>query len=86
MKTRHELKARAASISPTLQVGKEGITQGVIEELERQLKKSLLVKVKILKSAREKVDKRDIIRSLAELSGSELVEERGNTAVFCRKR
>lgn len=86
MKARHELKARAASISPTLQVGKEGITRGVIEELEKQLKKSLLVKVKILKSAREKVDKRDIIRSLAELSGSELVEERGNTAVFCRKR
>jgi RNA-binding protein len=86
MKARHELKARAASISPTLQVGKEGITRGVIEELEKQLKKSLLVKVKILKSAREKVDKRDIIRSLAELSGSELVEERGNPAVFCRKR
>jgi len=86
MKVRHELKGRAASISPTLQIGKEGITRGVIEELEKQLKKSLLVKVKILKSAREKVDKRDIIRSLAELSCSELVEERGNTVVFCRKR
>ncbi|NJD53472.1 MAG: YhbY family RNA-binding protein [Candidatus Methanoperedens sp.] len=82
---KQEKRAEATSIETTLQVGKSGIG-GVVEELKIQLKNRNMVKVKILKSAFAETGKKELAQELADLSGSELIEVRGNTAVFCRKR
>ena len=82
---KQEKKAEAASIEPTLHVGKSGIDV-VVEELKIQLKNRNMVKVKILKSAFIETGKKELAEKLAGLSNSELIEVRGNTAVFCRKR
>ena len=82
---KQEKKTEAASIEPTLHVGKSGI-ESVVEELKIQLKNRNMVKIKILKSAFAETGKKELAQKLADLSNSELIEVRGNTAVFCRKR
>ena len=73
-----------SALEPTLHVGKAGI-EGVVEELKIQLKGRKLVKVRFLRTAFIEGDKKDLMQKLADLSGSELIQTRGNTAVYSRK-
>ncbi|MDP2846488.1 MAG: YhbY family RNA-binding protein [Candidatus Methanoperedens sp.] len=57
----------------------------VKKELKKQMKRKKLVKLKFLKSAFVEVGKKELSEKLANLTGSELIEVRGNTAVFRRK-
>lgn len=82
---KQEKKSEAVYIEPTLHVGKSGI-EVVVEELKTQLKTKNIVKVKFLRSAFAQTGKKELAEKLADISGSELIEVRGNTAVFCRKR
>ncbi|HEX7628565.1 MAG TPA: YhbY family RNA-binding protein, partial [Candidatus Methanoperedens sp.] len=66
-------------------VGKSGIDV-VVEELNTQLQNQNLIHVKFLRSAFADTGKKELAEKLADLSNSELIEVRGNTAVFCRKR
>ena len=79
------LKRDAAHLTPLLNIGKNGVTDSVIEELLRQFKRNKLVKVKILKSALEDMDRKAIAGELAKRTGSQLVEIRGSSAVLYRK-
>ncbi|MDO8725649.1 MAG: YhbY family RNA-binding protein [Candidatus Methanoperedens sp.] len=81
---RQEHRKSATALEPALQVGKSG-TGAVVDELKIQLKKLKLVKVKFLKSAYFEGDKNELSEKLANMTGSELIEVRGNTAVFRRK-
>ncbi len=76
--------AEAQQIEVTLHVGKNGVTPATGDELKLQLKKRKLVKVRLLKASTETGDTSDQARQLAELSGGELVETRGHTAVYWR--
>lgn len=49
----YQLKSEANQISPILNIGKNGVTDTLIEELNKQIKANRLVKVRILKSAEE---------------------------------
>jgi RNA-binding protein len=50
-KQRAELRAKANELETTLMIGKEGITDALISELDRQLEARELVKGKVLESA-----------------------------------
>ncbi|UZE91734.1 MAG: YhbY family RNA-binding protein [Methanosarcinales archaeon] len=80
-KKAYKLKADATSLSPTVQVGKNGITKTIIEELRRQLKKMHLVKVKFPKSA-IRSERAELAQQLARSANAELIETRGMTAVY----
>lgn len=73
-----------SALEPTLHVGKAGI-EGVVEELKIQLKSRKIVKVRYLRTAFIEGDKKELMQKLADLSGSELIQTRGNTAVYSRK-
>ncbi len=81
---RQEHRKSATALEPALQIGKSGIG-AVVDELKTQLKNRKLVKVKFLKSAFFEGDKNELAEKLANMTGSELIEVRGNTAVFRRK-
>lgn len=81
---RQDYRKTATALEPALQVGKSGIG-AVVDELRTQLKSQKLVKVKFLKAAFFEGDRHELADRLANLTGSELVEVRGNTAVFRRK-
>jgi len=78
-----ELRGKAQQLRPTVQVGKEGITAAIIDELSRQLKKNRLVKVRLLSSF--EADRHESAERLAQISGSVLVEVRGKTVVLARE-
>lgn len=81
---RQEHRKSATAIEPALQIGKSGI-EAVVDELRTQLKNKKLIKVKFLKTALHDEDKYEMAEKLANMTGSELIEVRGNTAVFRRK-
>lgn len=80
------LKASGQSLSAAFQVGKSGITEGVVAELKAWLEREPLVKVKVLPGAREDADTKTLAQDLADRAGVVLVEIRGHTALFYRPR
>lgn len=80
----YQLKSDANKISPILNIGKNGITDTLIEELKKQIKANRLVKVKVLKSAEEGKDLKTIADELAEATKSTLIDVRGRTVVLYR--
>lgn len=82
-KQRSKLKALAANISPSFQVGKEGIGENMLKNLSDCLEKRELVKVSILENADG--EPRDIGCELAEKLGAECVIVIGRKAVLYRK-
>jgi RNA-binding protein len=75
-----ELRGKAQALPATVHIGKEGITQTIIDEIVKQLKKTKLVKVKLL-PALEK-DRDEAGSELAKATTSVLVEVRGRTVVL----
>ncbi|MFU8766569.1 MAG: YhbY family RNA-binding protein [Candidatus Methanoperedens sp.] len=81
---KQQYRAEATGLEPSINIGKSGIGN-VIEELKKQLKTGKMVKVKFLKSAFVETGKKELAEELADSTGSDLIELRGNTAVFRRK-
>lgn len=78
-------RAEAQQIDVTCHVGKNGVNDATVEELNAQLKKRKLVKVRLLKSATEGgAEDHTQAEKLASATHSTLIETRGHTAVFFR--
>lgn len=80
------LKAEAHDLPAVLQVGKAGLTEAVVAEIEARLKRDRLLKIRLLRSATESGDRKEIGKELAERAHAVLVEVRGNTVVLYRPR
>jgi RNA-binding protein len=80
----YQLKSEANQIDPILNIGKNGVTETLIEELSKQIKANRLVKVRVLKSAEEEKDVKAIAEEIATATRSTLIEVRGRTVVLYR--
>lgn len=70
----------------TARVGKAGLTDALINEIDCQLKSRKLVKVKVNRGlAENRDDRRALWDALAQSTDSKLVVMRGNIAVFTRQ-
>ncbi|MDK2781826.1 MAG: hypothetical protein PWR13_854 [Archaeoglobi archaeon] len=72
---------------PHVQIGKAGLSEGVIEEIKRQLEDRKVIKIRFMKSIakkREVVD--DLVREIAIRTGCEVEDIRGRTAVIRKVR
>lgn len=79
--SKKELVKRGSTIDPTIHVGKEGVSDGVIEEIKTQVKRSKLIKVKVLPAAGE--DIKDVAMDIETRAGVKCVETRGFTVLLC---
>lgn len=79
---RHELKEEG----PTIWVGKDGLTPGVAAQVENQLQRTKMVKIRILKSALASDTAKDIATRTAEQVDAALVEIRGHVFILYRRR
>lgn len=61
----------------TVNVGKKGLTESLINEINLQLEKRGVVKVKMLRSFRGDADRRELARMIEERVDGELVDLRG---------
>jgi RNA-binding protein len=76
-----QLRKEAHDLDVTVWVGKAGI-EAVVDELADQLDDRTLVKAKFLRAARGGTSTEELAAELAEAVGADLIETRGNTAVF----
>ncbi|ATZ61752.2 MAG: YhbY family RNA-binding protein [Methanosarcinales archaeon Met12] len=81
----YKLKSDAALLDPVMQVGKNGVTEMLADELKGQLKKMRLVKVKFLRSATDGAGIEQVAQQLSQATKSELIEIRGRTAVYFKR-
>lgn len=80
----YKLKSEANQLTPILNIGKNGVTETLIEELNKQIKANRLVKVRVLRSAEEEKDVKEIAEEIANATRSTLIEVRGRTVVLYR--
>jgi RNA-binding protein len=80
----YQLKSEANQLNPILNIGKNGVTDTLIEELNKQIKANRLVKVRVLRSAEEEKDVKEIAEEIASATRSTLIEVRGRTVVLYR--
>lgn len=81
------LREKAKLLEPVIRIGKNGLTEGTIKEIEKQLKKRKLIKIKLLKSFIEGKDKKSAAKEVAEKTNSILVDQVGFVVVLkCHSR
>lgn len=82
-----DVRKQAKTLPAIMQVGKQGLTQGTVLLLDRELEQKGLVKVKFLRAFtggdREKRD--EAAARLASLTTSQLILSVGNTATYYRR-
>ncbi len=71
--------------SPTVRIGKEGASREIIMEIERQLKKNKMVKVKILKAGLAEDGTKQTALDIAAQTKSSIVEIRGHTFMLYKR-
>ena len=81
---RKELIRRANELSPTVHVGKDGLDQGLFDEITNQLKKNRLIKIKVLSNSDDGAKDTAVARE--EATGAVAVDVRGGVIILTDKR
>ena len=81
-KQRSKLISLAMSVPTTVQVGKNGITEGLIDQIDQSLEDHELVKIGVLRTA--SMNAKGLIAELAEKTGAEPVQAIGNKVILYR--
>jgi len=82
-KQRSYLKSLANNIEPIFQVGKNGITENFIKQIDDALEKRELIKVKVLNNSL--LDANEVANEIAEKTNAEFVQSIGNKFVLYRE-
>jgi RNA-binding protein len=83
-KQRRFLRGLGHHLDPVVQVGKDGLSEGLVAALDVALEQHELIKVKLGESAG--ADRRALGAALAESAGGELVQVLGRTVLVYRRR
>ena len=81
--TKKEMMNRALS-AMTINIGKAGVNDNVIEEIKRQLEANEIVKLKFAKNIAR--DKDDYIDEIVTKTRAKLIDVRGHVAVIYKKK
>lgn len=76
------LRSLGHNLKPVVTVAGKGLSEGVMEEVERALEDHELIKVKLMVADREL--RHQVVGELCEKSGAELVQEIGKVALIFR--
>ncbi|MCK4972595.1 MAG: YhbY family RNA-binding protein [Candidatus Heimdallarchaeota archaeon] len=68
---------------PKIRIGKNGITEGIVQEVSMILKRDQIVKIKCLKAVPNDATKA-IAENIAKLTKSTIVDVRGKTFILIR--
>lgn len=80
-----ELRKKGRFLQATLHIGKNGVTDALISEIEKTIKKKKLVKIKMNKGSLEGRDKKEIAKEIVQKTGSELIDFIGFNIVIYKK-
>ncbi len=82
-KQRRYLKSLAHSMEPIVQIGKSGITENLLEQIDETLESRELIKVKILNN--NMLDANEVANDISEQLRAEFVQSIGNKFVIYRE-
>jgi RNA-binding protein len=82
-KQKRYLRSLAHHLSPAMQIGKAGITSGVLEQVDIELESHELIKVSVLETS--PLERDEVAEILVEETGAEWVQSIGRTVVLYRK-
>ncbi len=72
---------------PDVLIGKNGVTENLLNEIKNQLEKKKTIKIKALKTiAQTKKDFKEILQQIQESIQIEVLDIRGKTAIIRKKR
>lgn len=77
------LRSLAQTEKPLFQIGREGLSDNLIEAVKNAVRKRELIKISVLKNSAE--DLQELAFDLARLSGCELVQVIGRQIILYRK-
>ena len=80
-----ELRSKAKTMTATMNIGKEGLTETVIEEIKKQLRQKKLIKIKMLQSLAQDKNKDDVAAELVEKTDAVLIDRIGFVIVLAIK-
>lgn len=83
-KQRRHLRALGHALSPVVQVGKDGVTSGLVAQANAQLEVHELIKIKIAESA--PADRHVTAEDLASATKASLAQVLGRTFLLYRRR
>ncbi len=83
-KQRRHLRGLGHELKPIVQVGKDGIDDGLVAAVEQALDDHELVKIKVAEAAN--LDRHDAADALADRTHSEVAQVLGNTVLLYRAR
>ena len=83
---KHRIKREMSAEKATIWIGKNGVEQQIIGEIDKQLDKNKMVKIKILKSALENEKVEHIVSKTQRETASTLIEVRGHTFTLYKRR
>jgi RNA-binding protein len=83
-KTKKQLVKLGSTLDPTVHVGKEGLTEGIVKEIKTQVKRHKLIKVRVLPAAG--MDMAAVAEELAQSTGAKIVDTRGFTVLLSDAR
>jgi len=78
-----QLRAIAHKLKPVVTIAAKGLTEGVINELDRALSDHELIKVKLAVGSREA--RAELARQISAQSRAEIVQSIGNVIVLLRR-
>ena len=82
-KQKRYLRSEAHHLDPIFQVGKGGVNENLIRQIEDVLEKRELIKVTILQNCDQ--DKEEVAEELSQGAGAELVQIIGKTIVLYKE-
>lgn len=78
MQNIHELK-------PAIRIGKNGVTENIINDVKILVKKKKIVKIKVLRSALNSETMKDIADRIVEEANLKIVQLRGHSVVVASR-
>jgi RNA-binding protein len=84
--TKRRIKRELSGEKPTIWIGKNQASKEILREIEKQLEKKEMVKVRILKSGLQGDDAKGIASGIAEKTQAALIEVRGHTFMLYKRR
>jgi len=87
-KVRRTIRSRYLDIKPKAWIGKRGLSESVIDEINLQLKNEGIIKVEIRKGAliSTGMDRKTLAEKVATLTDSELIDVRGKRFILFKPR
>lgn len=82
-KQRSYLKSIANTLNPLIQVGKGGIGDGVLSQIDKSLEDHELVKITVLKNS--PVEAKEIVEEILDATNAEFVQQIGNKLTIYRE-